>query len=1115
MQPNASISVDSLDDKSLANALFQLIFTSHSLGSRIEAVRLITTICGSISDAQNISAGPPLVSRLGSVVDIEDVMVNLIDLVEDSDQDDQLRAFSLNMLSALVKSQPGIATLLLTGKHVIDGMQTDEKGNPTEKENSTDQRTAVQVASKLVEDAAKNYTDVQADIGQLRILQASLRFLESAWSHVGNYQKSLGALRQSKSFWDAIVKIAAEQDVILSPTEPGTIEVEDGVCRTDQDGPVGIAAIIKTCSAHALQLIAADVAIPLLPIKTGNLASLDGLLELLKNEKKLEKSLQNALSVEYDPFRQLDVTQRIEATFPELLLEHFRLPVKLDENDERRQYGCQYVYNLETFRFKLDGLIRASIQAGDLDHSMIDTDANLQATILVAGVNLNWSAIDAQSMVIRAWTNLISVSIGAIFARFDEDKSLARQLRSTLANVWLKCSKIINSEQAGNEIAQDIHALRVAFMAVLLDVAWTHLPTFNNDLTQEDKTVSLSVMDEVVGLFTHPVLSIVDIMKKANLQEESSLHRDIARINLLTMQRYRLLYRQSSAGAKDKSIGRSELLRSLKKHAETLTSQTIIFTRIALDKCLSVLDVRRTEVGDDYVDRAVLILNNDLQLFLSGLAVQLHQDCDLSVHSWSPRLHSSALLSAAFDLFSRSTSPVHHLLPTGNSPYGDSDSNRHVDELGSGLVPAYWDSLLQFFLDMACQPTTAEILILAGATNALNVNAISLALDHALTASRSDLARIPPRLENGSTENALYVQWVKMLRILVALMNSLDVIPRSSFVGQEVMSFFNIYHSAIEYSFQRPLFQATGSMGLRAILAGTRQFDNTRAAILTSETFTVNQLHEMDLIFNIYHHILQYIQENQRPDSKGWKANSALLINKFVKHATLRLQECVHLLQHPHELLALLGLDEKQKDVKNQANQKLTIAMATRLLMQTSINIIKSFWSLTNGMETLCSSDASLWNLDHVLVVPTIGTSPSRPSSIGTLLDLAGYLTESLERFDSSKGESNDKSALVAALEQTVSLASTQLGLAMHARSIEIQSGPTSTTKAGEDAKGGESFTLTKAANVHSLDVEVGLGRDVCQSSESAKAAIEGCKESAAYLDIILAFQRKWLIASE
>lgn len=1116
LQSNASTSMDSLDDKSLANALFQLVFTSHSLGSRIEAVRLVTTICGSISDAQRLSTGPPLVSRLGSVVDMEDVMTNLIDLVEDSDQDDQLRAFGLNMLSALVKSQPGIATLLLTGQHVVDGMQSDEKGDSAEKESPVNQRTGVQVAAKLVEDAAKNYLDVQADVKQLRILQASLKFLESAWSHIGSYQKSLGALRQSKNFWNAIIKIATEHDVILSPTEPGSIEVEDGVCRTDRDGPLGIAASIKACSALALQLIAADLSIPLLPNKTGNskLASLEGLLELLKSGKKFEKSLQSVFGVEYDPFRQLDVTQRIEATFPELLLEHFRLPVKLDENDDRRQYGCQYVYNLETFRFKLDGLIRTSIQSGDLDHSMIDTDANLQATILVAGVNLNWSAIDAQSMVIRAWTNLLSVAIGSLYTRFDEDKTLARQLRSTIANVWLECSKIVNSEEAGNEIAQDMHGLRVALLAVLLDVAWTHLPLSKNDLTEEDKTVTLSVMDQVVGLFTHPVLSVIDIMKKAALHQETSLHRDIARINLLTMQRYRFIYRQSSAGSKDGSIGRSELLRSLKKQAEALNTQTITFTRITLDKCLSLLDVRRTEVGDEYIDRAILILNNDLQLFLSGLAIQLHQECELSVHSWSPRLHSSALLSAAFDLFSRSTSPVHHLLPAGSSAYGDSDNNGYVDELGSGLIPAYWDSLLQFFLELACQPTTAEVLILAGATNALNVNAISLALDHALSASRSDLARIPPRLENGSTENALYVQWVKMLRILVALMNSLDTVPRSSFVGQEVMSFFNIYHSAIDHSFQRPLFQATSTMGMRAILAGTRQFDNTRTAILTSETITVNQLHEMDLIFNIYHHILQHIQENQRSDLKGWKANSTLLINKFVKRATLRLQECVHLLQHPHELLALLGLEEKQKDVK-QSNHKSTIAMATRLLMQTSINIVKSFWALTNGMDTLCSSDASLWNLDHVLMVPTIGTSPSRPSSIGTLLDLAGYLTESLERFDSSKGEVDDKSALVAAMEQTVSLASTQLGLAMHGRSNENPSGPTSTTKKVEDGQEHEASTLTQAANVHSLEVEVGLGRDVCQSSESAKAAIQGCKESTAYLDIILAFQGKWLISSE
>lgn len=1117
MQSQTSTSMDSSDDKNLANALFQLIFTSHSLGSRIEAVRLITTICGSISDAQSASAGPPLVSRLGSVVDIEDVMINLIDLVEDSDQDDQLRAFSLNMLSALVKSQPGIAIILLTGQHVVDGMQTEEKGDSAEKASSdSKKRTVVQIAAKLVEDATKNITEVQADIGQLRILQASLKFLESAWAHVGSYQKSLGALRQSKSFWNAIVKIASEQDVILSPTEPGSIEIEDGVCRTDRDGPIGIAAIIKTCSAHALQLIAADVAIPSLSDKTGygKLASLDGLVELLKSEKNLIKSLKSVLDVEYDPFRQFDVTQRIETTFPELSLEHFRLPVKLDENDERRQYGCQYVYNLETFRFKLDGLIRASIQSGELDHSMIDTDANLQATILVAGVNLNWSAIDAQSMVIRAWTNLISVSIGAMFSRFEEDKALAQQLRSTIANVWLECSKITNNEQAGNEIAQDMHALRVAFLTALLDIAFTTLPLSDTKLTEDEKTITLSVMDQVVGLFTHPVLSTVDIMKKASLHQEFSLHRDIARINLLTMQRYRLIYRQSSSESKDGSIGRSELLRSLKKQAEILTSQTIIFTRIILDKCLSLLDVRRTEMGDDYVDKANLILNNDLELFLSGLAIQLHQDCELSVHSWSPRLHSSALLSAAFDLFSRSTSPVYYLIPNGNSSYGNSESNGQVDELGSGLVPAYWDCLLEFFLEMACQPTTAEVLILAGATNALNVNAISLALDQALAASRSDLARIPPRLENGSTENALYVQWVKMLRILVALMNSLDNIPRSSFVGQEVMSFFNIYHSAIEHSFQRPLFQATSTMGMRAILAGTRQFDNTRTAILTSETINVNQLHEMDLIFNLYHHILQHNQENQRPDSKSWKASSALLINKFVKHATLRLQECVHLLQHPHELLALLGLDEKQKDVI-KFTQKSTIAMATRLLMQTSINIVKSFWSLTNGMDTLCSADVSLWNIDLVLVVPTIGTSPSRPSSIGTLLDLAGYLTESLERLGSSKGEADDKSALVAAIEQTVSLASTQLGLSMHGRSIENQNGIKSTTKMDEDVQGEQSSTLTKAANVHSLEVEVGLGRDVCQSSESAKAAIEGCKESTAYLNIILAFQRKWLISSE
>ena len=113
---------------------------------------------------------------------------------------------------------------------------------------------------------------------------------------------------------------------------------------------------------------------------------------------------------------------------------------------------------------------------------------------------------------------------------------------------------------------------------------------------------------------------------------------------------------------------------------------------------------------------------------------------------------------------------------------------------------------------------------------------------------------------------------------------------------------------------------------------------------------------------------------------------------------------------------------------------------------------------------------STLSRADHRFASQRLRVVASESSTIGTLLDVAQYLTDQLQ---SSQGKSTAHlEQLSLTLEQTLTLAVSQLSLALYNRDT--------------------SPTSTQASSLAQKEVDAGLGRDV----ESAIVAADSCLQA-------------------
>jgi nuclear pore complex protein Nup188 len=1082
----------------LANATLSCILSNVLTSeAKLEASRLFTDVCSSLSASHQGSVQPAIISHLGSISDVEESLAALIANSQNEDEGSELRTQLINLLTAFVDGQPALATLLLTGRHIAF----------TQQDADADKVIGVTALEAMCELVSKpeNVELKMADPSSLAILEAALKFLASSWKYAGEHRKEFDPIRSNKSFWQSVFDIAAHGTRAGGcSTMPVNLRVlPSGVCATEADEMVMAACLQRTCATGALLLLAEDVRLAGVLNTSQNkpieAISLQGIIAWFKDAADLKDISNSAVRVQCDPLRHLDVLARMEETFPELRLDDIRLPTRIDQFDTEKQYGCSYVYDIKNLRFKLRGLAR-NVNMLDAEGTDVDEDAILQASLLLAGINLEWSMIDAQSMCLRAWTGLMSAAIGPLFDHLAEDEALRQAVQTSAGSAWVACAVATADEEFATSIVKDIHALRISFLATLLEMAASQALRVRKNqkwrLSDKEKVLALEIMHQAVRLVSHPLHSIEDSMRQAPLDASNPLHRDASRI-LMTCSHF---YRACRTALRNDEGNEGELLRSLTRYADTIFSYTVTCMRIALDRCLLLLNFPRSFSREDEAVRDGATY--ELNLVATSLSLLLHADSGLSAQNWLPRMLTSELLPCALEVFRRSPIPT---LPGTQQMLEQSDA--------TGTAPSFWNVLLEFFLTLAGQASTAETFILAGAMDALSNNALTQYLERLQEGGHD---------ANQLHDKQLHKHWLSILRVAKSLTIVLDASERHSFVVAEMLGFCRVYapllQSALDKALLNAMMPAGGMLSTNKHAHGTAPSSSSFKSPVTELT-SLKPLQELEMITGLYKYLLAaYPDHSQTTESGPSSRQGAIakafiedLSRRYVRSSTYRLQEAVHLLQHPHELAIQLRLDEGGKSAKKDLANR-TEAAAKRYLLQISANIIGTFWTITCGARIFCSSTVesnAIWSLENVVVVPTISTSPTQSSTIGTLLDLASYICDSLR---SSASDLHEKQALHSGLEQTLSLASAQLTLSLHG--VQEQKG----------ASSGQRRSMALAAGIQTIDVEAGLGRDVTQATESAKATVREYLSQRAehetetdmrYLDLLTSFQKRWLISQE
>ncbi|PWN92859.1 hypothetical protein FA10DRAFT_276849 [Acaromyces ingoldii] len=1152
----------------LATAVVGYILLPFSRPLSIEAVRLLTSVCRSTAEVAAASSGgkgtasspPTLVGHLGSLQDVEASMAGLVDVVASQERDDELRRETWTLLAAIVDTQPALATLLLTGRHLASDVERNMANssssgkNKAEERPATMARTAIDVAVEHLQNWERSWDSSPA------VLEAVLRFLGVAWAHAAEHRSDFARLRSNKSIWKSLGDIAVKDSgqVPDRPEQWEVLEADEGEQAQEQsDEHVSVQryAHRTLCSARALTLLAADIELaPSMAranaeTKERQEESLETILSILSDGNLLQTSLVAAFDVQGDVAMHAEFQARLKATFPEVNLDDFRYSARHDDFDLSRRYGDGYCFDMGAFRLRLQGFLPSIEEQSEemaLDErSGLDNESLKQACLLVAAINLDWSIIDARTTYMRAWTRLLESVSEPYVSRSSDSRREDRlkQVQTTCLKAWTRCAAATADEEANGDVIMGIHSERVNLLSVLLELCWGSFSAREDghQEPQKDFEPVVEAVEQSCRLVGHGVLRVEESLRSGG----PGFHRGVFRIVLLCTRRSRSLLKQragvrlgSGEGKlKDQGGEDAHLHQRLHQSADLYTSQTITCLRVAIDNAWAALSsverLQGYQSGERQVSEVVRAsplveaAEDDLRLLMATLELLLRDDVGIPPHTWAPKMQTTGLLPAAVELFARapltmsSTTSTTALMTKMNSNGGDSRSDlSNTELLAAGACPVFGFTLLGFFLAMASSPNTAESLALAGITNALCANALSNLFDQSspLEEQKPATATIPPLLNSGY-ENPTHTLWLQMLRVVLGLTHNLglgndryyagttSLATVARFVEMELRGFLQVYWIQIERSVLQfsPLGAAASGSSLRRFNAAPLEDFATPSVAPT--TLTLGQLDEMEEVVGLFLAVARVFSGPLA--SSASTSVEGKLLDLFVKRATSStpmLQQLVYLVQHPRELASLLGAS-----VDNSGWTREDEAGCVEQIARIAGQIVKIVWEWTGSVEVLWTEEEE-WSLDSLVLSPTISTVPTSSASMGTLLDLAQFLSEKLRSLTTSdeaggKDKAEDlKTEVGESLEQTLALAATQLAIAVHGRPSPTTNGQT----AIQD-------DTTAQPSAPPREIETGLARDLETCIESCRAALRaagGAKKASMFLDIVADFGKRVLASS-
>ncbi|WFD31143.1 hypothetical protein MSPP1_002177 [Malassezia sp. CBS 17886] len=529
-----------------------------------------------------------LAGQSGSTHDVESAVSSLLGVVTNTHEDVPLRVAVWLLLSALVDSQPALATLLLTGGHLAQG--------PASLAASADGAQRLdQTALQLAADAVAVWEELWMDAPAL--LEAAVHFLTVAWAHALEHPHVFADLQCDTGLWRALGALVQRGDAHAG----GVASLDAADDTTPHDAAVLTAAAFRRmCQARALRLFEIDVqCAPRVPPP----ASLRVLQDML-TAGGMGRALVTLLRTAPGAVRPSVAEAHLAALVPRIPLLALRRAPRRDDFDFQRTFGASYAFYTGALSDKLAGVLRD------------DADALDDAVALALAVNLDWGLVDAGAACAHAWTRCISVSAGRLLSDAEASRSdAAAAMQQAWADAAQQLAHLALDASPDTAPANDALANHVALLAALVTAAWA--PRGSTAPAHVETLLPL-----LAALFEHSAYALADSLAGTRTPP---YHTPLLQMALLCL----ASARRARAGA---SFGAS--------------LDVVVGAVVRVLRDLAPFRARLSDAASDDARGAEV----DLELVVAVVQTAMHMD--IATHVWLAPLRDARALPACVELIS-------------------------------------------------------------------------------------------------------------------------------------------------------------------------------------------------------------------------------------------------------------------------------------------------------------------------------------------------------------------------------------------------------------------------------------------------------------------------------
>jgi len=350
-------------------------------------------------------------------------------------------------------------------------------------------------------------------------------------------------------------------------------------------------------------------------------------------------------------------------------------------------------------------------------------------------VNCNWSLVDAQIELTRAWKQFLQEGGGMLQS---DDK-----MQINLFKLSVPLSEMIAKEERSNKTMTIVHTERLGTLLALLQSAWTLSLTTN----QEYIKFFTDLLRNVHAIVISETFPPIDSIRQFGSGEGTGFHRQILQITYFCARKARTLYSApSSLSPEQRAV-----------IASTMLSITT-FVSTALSECIENAKAHQSAE-----------LDRDMELLVTVFEQCTRSELHISPHLWLERVQELNLARSSLELLVRCDL---------GGDFIDGETLRAQRQ------PFYGRHMLALQHCLSSSDAPAETLAMAGAVSAY----CSITIGKHITIGALNATH--PELPGD--RNPGYQAWCTILSIVTELVGSVGRYS-SHFIETEVTSFIQFY----------------------------------------------------------------------------------------------------------------------------------------------------------------------------------------------------------------------------------------------------------------------------------------------------------------------------------